>query len=487
MNYAVAAHDAGATFEAEIGEVPRVTGEEKPAVDALTDPDEAAEFAQRTGVDALAIAIGSVHAVKHKEVELDLARLAAIRARVSVPLVLHGSSGVTDTCIQAGILGGLCKVNVATQLNQAFTAGLRACLEEQPTIVDPRVSWRRACCGHRAGARTHPLLRRRGQSGSLTMLTAATAQRPILCVNPNAAIDKTVVVHNFSLDKIHRPQAVVSAAGGKGCNVTRVLRILGETPIVTGWVGGHAGRYIEAGLRAEGISPAFTHSGFESRTCLSIYDPLNHTLTEIYESGEPVSGAAQRAFCTRYRALLERCALVTLSGSLPVAVPDSLYADLIRWAHRAGVPVLLDSSREPLRLGLAAGPSLIKPNRFELCTLLGQDLTSFDQIVAAARGLSCRHATAVVVSLGAEGAVAVSAEATWHARPPPVLAQSAVGSGDAMLAGLAIGLTHGQTLEQALRLAVAAGAANTLTIGAGRLKREDVDAILPGVTVQRLQ
>ena len=319
------------------------------------------------------------------------------------------------------------------------------------------------------------------------MLTAATAQGPILCVNPNAAIDKTVVVHNFSLDKIHRPQAVVSAAGGKGCNVARVLRILGETPIVTGWVGGHAGRYIEAGLRSEGISPAFTHSGFESRTCLSIYDPLNHTLTEIYESGEPVSGAAQRAFCTRYRALLERCALVTLSGSLPVAVPDSLYADLIRWAHRAGVPVLLDSSREPLRLGLAAGPSLIKPNRFELCTLLGQDLTSFDQIVAAARGLSCRHATAVVVSLGAEGAVAVSAEATWHAQPPPVLAQSAVGSGDAMLAGLAIGLTHGQTLEQALRLAVAAGAANTLTIGAGRLKREDVDAILPGVTVQRLQ
>jgi tagatose 6-phosphate kinase len=319
------------------------------------------------------------------------------------------------------------------------------------------------------------------------MLIDSTVPRPILCVNPNAAIDKTIVVDNFSLDKIHRPQRVVSTAGGKGCNVARVLKTLGEMPIVTGWVGGHAGRYIEAALRTEGIRPAFARSDCESRTCLSIYDSLNHTLTEIYESGEPVSGAALRTFFRRYRALLEACSLVTLSGSLPVGVPASLYADLIHLAHRAGVPVLLDSSGEPLRLGMSAGPRLIKPNRFELCALLGQDLISFDQIVAAAHDLSRRHATTVVVSLGAEGAVAVSAGAIWQARPPAVQAQSAVGSGDAMLAGLAIGLTRGQPLEEALRLGVAAGAANTLTIGAGRLKRENVDEILPGVTIQRLQ
>ena len=130
--------DAGVTFEAEVGEVPRMDGENRSPAGELTDPQQAADFARETGVDALAIAIGSVHAVKQKEVELDLDRLAAVRERVSVPLVLHGSSGVLDPSIRAGIQAGLCKVNVATQLNVAFTQGLREHMAQHPAIVDPR-------------------------------------------------------------------------------------------------------------------------------------------------------------------------------------------------------------------------------------------------------------------------------------------------------------------------------------------------------------
>lgn len=319
------------------------------------------------------------------------------------------------------------------------------------------------------------------------MSTASTAPRPILCVNANAAIDKTITVENFTLDKIHRPLAVTPTPGGKGCNVARVLKTLGEAPIVTGWVGGYTGRYIESGLRAEGIGTAFAHTRCESRTCLSIFDPVNHTLTEIYEYGEPVSRAAQRAFYNRYRALLKACVLVTISGSLPAEVPEDFYRDLITWAHHADVPVLLDSSREPLRLGLEARPCLVKPNRFELRTLLGRDLRSQDEIVEAAEDLARRSTSMVVVSLGAEGAVAARGENTWQSWPPVVPAQNAVGSGDAMLAGLAFGLAHDYAFEDVLRLGVAAGAANTLTIGAGRLRREDVDAILPNVVVRRLK
>ncbi len=131
-------HGAGLSFEAELGEVPRMSGTDKPPVGDLTDPEQAAYFAEQTGVDALAVAIGSVHAVRQKEVELDLERLAAIRACVEVPLVLHGSSGVTDASIRAGIERGLCKVNVATQLSQAFTDAVRAQLAEQPSGVDLR-------------------------------------------------------------------------------------------------------------------------------------------------------------------------------------------------------------------------------------------------------------------------------------------------------------------------------------------------------------
>lgn len=133
------AHSLGAFIEAELGEVPRVDA--NGVVDfetVLTDPQQAAEFVDATGIDALAIAIGSVHSVKDKSVDLDLDLLKAIRARVSIPLVLHGSSGVLDNAIAAGVRLGLCKVNVATQMNKQFTAAVRAQLTDDPGGVDPR-------------------------------------------------------------------------------------------------------------------------------------------------------------------------------------------------------------------------------------------------------------------------------------------------------------------------------------------------------------
>lgn len=131
------AHQAGASFEAELGEVPRVgvLGEEE---GQLTDPGQVAEFAAQTGVDALAVAIGSVHGVKTKGVALDFVLLDAIRAVTEIPLVLHGSSGVLDTDIREGIRRGICKVNVATQMNGIFTQAVRAELDAHPDNVDPR-------------------------------------------------------------------------------------------------------------------------------------------------------------------------------------------------------------------------------------------------------------------------------------------------------------------------------------------------------------
>jgi fructose-bisphosphate aldolase, class II len=133
------AHTAGACMEAEVGDVPRITPEGViPSEEGLTRPEDARLFALSAGVDILAVAIGSVHAVKRKEVDLDLERLRAIRAAVPQPLVLHGSSGVTDDSLRAGITLGLAKVNTATQLSQGFTAGVRAVLQARPSESDPR-------------------------------------------------------------------------------------------------------------------------------------------------------------------------------------------------------------------------------------------------------------------------------------------------------------------------------------------------------------
>ena len=139
-----------------------------------------------------------------------------------------------------------------------------------------------------------------------------------------------------------------------------------------------------------------------------------------------------------------------------------------------------------MRLGLEARPTLIKPNRHELRALLGQNLASPAESVRAVQDLARRGETTVVVSLGADGALAAEGQNIWQAEPPAILALSAVGSGDAMLAGLAAGMVRGCCFADCLCLGVAAGAANTLCLGAGRLKSEDVAAILPDVTIQQL-
>lgn len=133
------AHSADVCMEAEIGEVPKPDGAEfDPSAIDLTSPEDASTFVKETGVDLLAIALGSVHGLKDKSVTLDLQRLAAIRAAVDVPLVLHGSSGVNDDHIRQGIRLGLAKINVATQMNKAFTGAVRLALGADEALVDPR-------------------------------------------------------------------------------------------------------------------------------------------------------------------------------------------------------------------------------------------------------------------------------------------------------------------------------------------------------------
>ncbi len=304
----------------------------------------------------------------------------------------------------------------------------------------------------------------------------------ILCVNPNAAIDKTVVVPGFRLNEIQRPEQVLAIPGGKGCNVARALKRLGETPVVTGWIGGHAGRFIEEGLQAEGIHTDFIHTAFESRTCLSILDPQNNTLTELYEKGDPVPIEKVEEFKQRFAETVKRYAAVTLSGSLPPGAPPALYAQLLKTAQAAGVRTVLDSSGEALRQGLAAQPFLVKPNEKEFAELAGQELEDPADFAQAALEFSARYQTRVVISLGAEGAIAADRNEVWQVRPPQVTIKSAVGSGDSMLAGIAYGLTHDYAFEEALAYGVAAGTANALTVGAGVFTKEDFERVLRDVT-----
>ena len=260
----------------------------------------------------------------------------------------------------------------------------------------------------------------------------------ILCVNLNAAIDKTAVINTFQLGQIHRPELIKMLPGGKGCNVARALKLLGEDPVVTGWVGGTAGQFIENGLHAEAIDTDFVYTDFESRTCLSILDSSSQVLTEIYEKGDSVPPLKVAEMLELFEATVGKYTAVTLSGSMPPGVPTDFYAQLIELAHKAGVPAFLDSSKEALLQGVAAKPFLIKPNETEVAVLAQRELTSLADFAQAAVEISTRYETIVVLSLGKEGAIAVQGETAVHVQNPIVEAKSAVGSGDSLLAGLVV-------------------------------------------------
>lgn len=310
-------------------------------------------------------------------------------------------------------------------------------------------------------------------------LNTNQAQFDLLCVNANAAIDKTVLVPGFQLNEIHRPERVLVLPGGKGCNVARAARCMGATSVVTGWVGGHAGQFIQEGLRREGIGTAFVVTDFESRECLTILDPAANTVTEIYEKGNPVPDGKLQEFNARYQELLPRSAAVTLSGSLPPGVPTDFYGQLIAQAQAAQVPILLDTGGDALRDALArAAPTLVKPNQHELEALVGHALATLDQIAEAAHTLALQYATRIVVSLGAEGALAADQNDIFHVRAPQIHAVSAVGSGDSMLAGIAFAMMQSLSFQEIVRFGVAAGTANALSVGAGVLQLSIVQDLL---------
>lgn len=299
----------------------------------------------------------------------------------------------------------------------------------------------------------------------------------ILCLNLNAAIDKTIVVSSFEIDKIHRPKSVVALAGGKGCNVARALKTFGEDPVVSGWVGGFAGQYIEHELHREGIQTDFIHTDFESRTCTSVLDPERQTLTEIYEVGEAVPSGKVDELRAHIRAIIGKYRAVTLSGSLPPGAPADFYASVIEIAREANVLTFLDSSGEALRKGAEATPFFMKPNETEAKSLLGIEPTKSTDFAQAAVEISTRYKTNVLLSMGARGAIAARGQEVFVIKSPAVEAKSAVGSGDCMLAGLTYGFLQGLSFEQALIYGVAAGTANTLMIGAGQFKLDDFERL----------
>ena len=312
----------------------------------------------------------------------------------------------------------------------------------------------------------------------------ANASGGVLCVTPNPALDRTLEVEGLRPGAILRAAPARVVAGGKGVNVARSLKALGVRTRCAGPIGGASGRML-AGLAAEeGLEADWTWCEIETRSCLILIDSAARQATVINETGPRLSPRDWSRVCEEVLAQAGGRA-VSLSGSLPPGVPADGLAALCRSLAKSGHAPWVDSSGPALDAILSASVSVpgvrVKINREEAEESLGETLHDVGASVAAARRLLERGLSAVVLTLGADGAVLAADEGCWHAAAPPVETASAVASGDAFLAGLLAASIAGRDLAESLRWGVAAGAANALANGGARFSREQFDSVLSRV------
>ncbi|MFJ8362340.1 1-phosphofructokinase family hexose kinase [Streptomyces sp. NPDC093984] len=301
----------------------------------------------------------------------------------------------------------------------------------------------------------------------------------ILTVTLNTALDITYRVRELRPHTSHRVTEVTERPGGKGLNVARVLAALGHQVTATGFAGGATGRLLREQLtRTHGLVDALVPVAGATRRTIAVVDRSTGDTTQLNEPGPVITPAEWSAFLEAYDGLVRSAAAVALCGSLPPGVPVGAYAHLVRTARAAGVPVLLDTSGEPLRRGVAARPDIVKPNADELA-----ELTGSHEPLQATRDARRRGAHTVVASLGAEGLLAVNTEGRWRAAPPRRLTGNPTGAGDSAVAGLLSGLVEHLPWPARLARAVALSAATVLAPAAGEFDRRTYEELLDQVAV----
>ena len=301
----------------------------------------------------------------------------------------------------------------------------------------------------------------------------------ILTVTLNTALDITYHVRTLRPHGSHRVSEVTERPGGKGLNVGRVLAALGHEVTVTGFTGGATGRAVRDQLAGTaGVVDALVPVQGSTRRTIAVVDTTTGDTTQLNEPGPAITPAEWSAFQETYERLLRSASAVALCGSLPPGVPVGAYAQLVRTARASAVPVLLDTSGEPLRRGVAARPDIVKPNAEELAELTGSHDPS-----QATRSARRRGAHTVVASLGAEGLLVENAAGRWRAAPPRRVHGNPTGAGDSAVAGLLSGLVEDLPWPERLARAVALSAATVLAPAAGEFDRAAYEALAGQVAV----
>ncbi len=309
-----------------------------------------------------------------------------------------------------------------------------------------------------------------------------------LCLSPNTNVESTWVLPGLALGGVYRSPQVTHLASGKGINVCRALHRLGGDGLALGFAAGWLGRWFADLAERDGLPGEWIWVAGEGRHAAVLYDPHSHgDATLLSSPGPHVSAEDWDRLQAAALGWVPAVAVVTISGGLPPGSPLASYSGLIRALAETGTPVWVDADGPVLEAALRARPAGVKVNAREAQELLGQPVEAPASAGVAIRRIQSLGVAQVGMTLGARGAVLASGERMWFAAAPQLPHfHNSIGSGDAFLAGLLLGLVDGQDPPAALRMAVAAGAANAMTPGGGCLDFQDYQALLPGVVVNPL-
>ena len=309
----------------------------------------------------------------------------------------------------------------------------------------------------------------------------------IVTLTINPAVDIFVNVERVEPTRKLRCSSPKRDAGGGGINVARVAHRLGSNVAAIYPVGGAIGKLLQRLVEREGIDSIVTPSHVETRENFTAFEETTGDQYRFVLPGSKLHRSEWEACLDRLASLPKPPKFIVASGSIPPGVPDDFYGQVARCAKKIGAKMVLDTSGAALGPALKEGVALIKPNQNELAEFSSMDLSDEADRLAACRKLIAEGATeAVALTLGADGALLVTAGQSWRAAPMEIEVVSTVGAGDSFLGGLVAALAAGQGWGEAFRMGVAAGTAAVTSPGTELCSEADVRRLMDKVRIEEV-
>ncbi|MCX5816242.1 MAG: 1-phosphofructokinase family hexose kinase [Proteobacteria bacterium] len=306
----------------------------------------------------------------------------------------------------------------------------------------------------------------------------------IYTITLSPSLDRIVDVEELIYDDVNKIEEERRRAGGRGIDVSRVIRELGGQSIALGLIGGYDGLELEGRLINEGVICDFTRINSETRTNNIVYQRKKKLQTLLSTCEPDVDPLEIASFFNKIKEIPRR-SYVVISGNMPKGVNENFYAQMIITLKEKGAKVILDTDGEALRRGVDAGPCLIKPNIHEFGRFVEHNVSSVEEIINYAKPYQ-NVVEYIVVSMGVRGVVGINRNEYYLATPPKIKVRSSIGAGDSLVAGIVYAMSEGRTFEDAITLGVACGTASTLNSGNELCKREDVEIIKKDVIIKKI-